>query len=57
MPDLNFTLTAIHSFVEALERAISRHAANGVRCRQWSAGLVALFVFLAAGRPVQPALL
>ena len=57
MPDLNLTLAAINSSAVALERAITRHAANGVRCKQWSAGLVALFVFLTAGRPVQAALL
>ena len=50
MPDPNITLTAIQTHATALEGAISRHAANAVRCKQWSAAIVAGVVLLAAAR-------
>ena len=56
MTDPSISTTAIKVHAAALENAISRHAVNTVRCKVWSAEIVAGLIVIAMGRAQMAAL-
>ncbi len=50
MPDSNLVNTAIQSHTAALTGAVQQHSANAVRCKVWSAGVMAGVLIFTPGK-------